>query len=142
MKIHKNQKRGLCVIWWGSDEGAKGYCDKHYQEIQKRKYGESLNTKRKERFAKVCGEPANARQLCGKHYQAWKRKGNFRIRKLTPKSCFRLMGFTDEDYYKARKALEDKFYNGKDRSNSQMYKMAGNSIVVDVLEGILKNLIN
>lgn len=67
---------------------------------------------------------------------------DYRIRKLTPKECFRLMGFSDEDYFKARKALEDRFYNGRDRSNSQMYKMAGNSIVVDVLEGILKNLIN
>ncbi|NLC04079.1 MAG: hypothetical protein GX787_07375 [Tissierellia bacterium] len=64
----------------------------------------------------------------------------YRVRKLTPKECWRLMGFTDEDYHKARQALEDRFYNGKDRSNSQMYKMAGNSIVVDVLEGILKNL--
>lgn len=65
---------------------------------------------------------------------------DYRIRKLTPKECWRLMGFTDEDYHKARQALEDRFYNGRDRSNSQMYKMAGNSIVVDVLEGILKNL--
>ncbi|HZK00825.1 MAG TPA: DNA cytosine methyltransferase, partial [Tissierellaceae bacterium] len=63
---------------------------------------------------------------------------NYRIRKLTPKECWRLMGFTDEDYHKARQALEDRFYNGKDRSNSQMYKMAGNSIVVDVLEAIFK----
>ena len=67
---------------------------------------------------------------------------DYKIRKLTPLECFRLMGFTDEDYWKARKALEKEFYNGRDRSNSQMYKMAGNSIVVDVLEGILKNLIN
>lgn len=67
---------------------------------------------------------------------------DYKIRKLTPKECWRLMGFTDEDYFKARVALEDRFYNGRDRSNSQMYKMAGNSIVVDVLEGILKNLIN
>ena len=66
---------------------------------------------------------------------------SYRIRKLTPKECWRLMGFTDEDYFKARQALEDRFYNGRDRSNSQMYKMAGNSIVVDVLEGILKNLL-
>lgn len=66
---------------------------------------------------------------------------DYKIRKLTPKECWRLMGFTDLDYFKARKGLEDRFYNGKDRSNSQMYKMAGNSIVVDVLEGILKNLI-
>lgn len=66
---------------------------------------------------------------------------DYKIRKLTPKECWRLMGFTDEDYRKARQALEDRFYNGKDRSNSQMYKMAGNSIVVVVVEGILKNLI-
>lgn len=66
---------------------------------------------------------------------------NYRIRKLTPKECWRLMGFTDEDYHKARQALEDRFYNGKDRSKSQMYKMAGNSIVVNVLESILKSLI-
>ncbi len=68
-------------------------------------------------------------------------QSDYKIRKLTPLECWRLMGFTDEDYRKARQALEDRFYNGKDRSNSQMYKMAGNSIVVDVLEGILKNLI-
>lgn len=66
---------------------------------------------------------------------------DFRIRKLTPLECWRLMGFTDEDYWKARKALEKEFYNGRDRSNSQMYKMAGNSIVVNVIEGILRNLL-
>lgn len=67
---------------------------------------------------------------------------NYRIRKLTPLECWRLMGFKDEDYWKARRALEKEYYNGRDRSNSQMYKMAGNSIVVDVLEHIFKNLFN
>lgn len=47
-----------------------------------------------------------------------------RIRKLTPKECFRLMGFSDEDFEKAAQV----------NSNSQLYKQAGNSIVVDVLE--------
>lgn len=65
---------------------------------------------------------------------------DFKIRKLTPLECFRLMGFTDEDYYISKQQLEESFYNGKDRSDSQMYKMAGNSIVVNVLEGIFKNL--
>lgn len=51
---------------------------------------------------------------------------NLRIRKLTPKECFRLMGFSDEDFEKAEKV----------NSNSQLYKQAGNSIVVDVLEEI------
>lgn len=47
-----------------------------------------------------------------------------RIRKLTPKECFRLMGFDDEDFEQAAKV----------NSNTQLYKQAGNSIVVDVLE--------
>ena len=54
-----------------------------------------------------------------------------RIRKLTPKECWRLMGFDDEDFEKAAKV----------NSNSQLYKQAGNSIVVNVLEGILGNLL-
>lgn len=54
-----------------------------------------------------------------------------RIRKLTPKECWRLMGFDDEDYEKASKV----------NSNTQLYKQAGNSICVPVLEAILKELI-
>jgi DNA-cytosine methyltransferase len=66
---------------------------------------------------------------------------NYRIRKLTPKECWRLMGFSDTDYEVARTVLNDTFYNGNDRSSSQLYKMAGNSIVVDVLYYIFKNLL-
>lgn len=55
---------------------------------------------------------------------------NFRIRKLTPKECWRLMGCTDEDFEKAQEV----------NSNSQLYKQAGNAIVVDVLEGIFRQL--
>ena len=65
-----------------------------------------------------------------------------RIRRLTPNECWRLMGFSDEAYQKARIALNNKFYKGKDRANSQLYKQAGNSIVVNVLEGIFRNLSN
>lgn len=53
-----------------------------------------------------------------------------KIRKLTPKECYRLMGFDDEDFYKAEAV----------NSNSQLYKQAGNSIVVDVLEAVFANL--
>ena len=56
----------------------------------------------------------------------------FRIRKLTPKECWRLMGFDDADFEKAEKV----------NSNTQLYKQAGNSIVVNVLEAILKELLN
>lgn len=53
------------------------------------------------------------------------------IRKFTPRECWRLMGFDDEDFDKAAKV----------NSNTQLYKQAGNSIVVNVLEEIFKNLI-
>ena len=55
-----------------------------------------------------------------------------RIRKLTPKECWRLMGFEDDDFNKASKV----------NSNAQLYKQAGNSIVVNVLEAILSNLLD
>lgn len=64
----------------------------------------------------------------------------FRVRKLTPKECWRLMGFDDEDFEKARDAMNENIYNGNDRSSSQLYKQAGNSIVVDVLQHIMENL--
>ena len=55
---------------------------------------------------------------------------NFRIRKLTPKECWRLMGIDDECFDKAEQV----------NSNSQLYKQAGNGIVVDVLYYIFKEL--
>ena len=55
---------------------------------------------------------------------------DYRIRKLTPRECWRLMGVKDEQF--------DKLH---DLSNTQLYKLAGNSIVVDVLMGIFKNLL-
>ncbi len=60
---------------------------------------------------------------------------DYKIRKLTPKECFRLMGLTDEQIDKVQTAK----VNGKPISNSQQYKMAGNSIVVHQMK-FLKNL--
>lgn len=54
-----------------------------------------------------------------------------RIRKLTPRECWRLMGFTDLEFDLAQMSGV---------SNSQLYKQAGNSIVVDVLVGIFKEI--
>lgn len=54
-----------------------------------------------------------------------------RIRKLTPRECWRLMGFTDEDFDKAKEV----------NSDSQLYKQAGNSIVVQVLENIFREML-
>ena len=54
---------------------------------------------------------------------------DLRVRKLTPKECWRLMGWKDEQFSKI-----------KGISNSQLYKQAGNGIVVNVLEKIFKNM--
>lgn len=56
---------------------------------------------------------------------------NIRIRKLTPTECYKLMGFTAEDCKKA---------SDGGVSNSQLYKQAGNSICVSVLEAIFTSL--
>lgn len=57
--------------------------------------------------------------------------GKTNVRKLTPKEYFRIMGFTDEDFEKAS------VFN----SNTQLFKQAGNSICVSVIEAILKELL-
>lgn len=54
---------------------------------------------------------------------------DYSIRKLTPRECWRLMGVKDEQF--------DKLHG---LSNTQLYKLAGNSIVVDVLMGIFRNM--
>lgn len=57
---------------------------------------------------------------------------NIRIRKLTPKECFRLQGWTDGYFEKAE------FVN----SDSQLYKQAGNGVTVNVIEVIAKRFID
>lgn len=52
------------------------------------------------------------------------------VRKLTPKECWRLFGFTDAQFETAKKALEEKYYKGRDKASSQLYKQAGNTIVI------------
>lgn len=55
----------------------------------------------------------------------------FRIRKLTPRECFRLMGVDDKDIDKIQSA---------GISNSSQYKLAGNSIVIDVLYHLFRKM--
>lgn len=57
-------------------------------------------------------------------------KDNLRIRKLTPKECFRLMGVKDEDFEKVAKS----------QSDSSLYHLAGDSIIVNVLMAIFKEM--
>lgn len=68
-----------------------------------------------------------------KHGVAIDNYPRYRIRKLTPLECWRLQAFDDEDFEKAMVA---------GISNSQLYKQAGNSITVTVLEEIFKEFLN
>ena len=56
---------------------------------------------------------------------------DFRIRKLTPRECWRLQGFPDWAFDKAQEV----------NSNSQLYKQAGNSVTVNVIEAIARELV-
>lgn len=56
---------------------------------------------------------------------------DIRIRKLSPLECWRLQGFTDEQFYKAKESGV---------SNSQLYKQSGNSVTVNVVDAIVKQL--
>ena len=58
-------------------------------------------------------------------------QSSLRIRKLTPRECFRLMGVKDEDYDKI----------AKHQSDQSLYHLAGDSIVVNVLMAIFKELL-
>lgn len=65
-------------------------------------------------------------------YAVWypKKQCYIAIRKLTPKECFRLQGWSDEDFEKAQQ------FN----SDSQLYKQAGNGVTVNVIEAIAERM--
>lgn len=56
--------------------------------------------------------------------------GKIRIRKLTPKECFRLQGWTDDYFEKAEQVCSD----------TQLYKQAGNGVTVTVIKAIAERL--
>jgi hypothetical protein len=67
----------------------------------------------------------------GNSYMYLTREPQYRIRKLTPRECWRLMNFSDEDFEKAQSA----------NSQTQLYKQAGNSIVCNVLVAIFGQML-
>lgn len=70
-----------------------------------------------------------SKTICAQHLLSYTIDGRVYF-DYSPKECWRLMGFTDKDFEKASKV----------NSNAQLYKQAGNTIVVDVLVNIFKNL--
>lgn len=71
--------------------------------------------------------------ITASHHNSQRLFDGLRIRKLTPKECYRLMGFSDDDFEKSESVPT---------SNTQLYKQAGNSIVVDVLEEIFRMMLD
>ena len=111
---------------------ANGIAMAHPAQIPEGSYKYMVEEKKTHQQDLVQSDEGVSRTLvAGSHGNAdtyTKTMTNYRIRKLTPKECFRLMGVKDEDFEKLTV------------SNSQLYKQAGNSIVVDVLEAIFENM--
>lgn len=96
---------------------------------------ENINKNAKHQQDFIQETKGNARTLvCGTHgdggHCTKTLMDNLRIRKLTPRECFRLMGVKDEDYEKI----------AQNQSNSSLYHLAGDSIVIDVLMYIFNQL--
>ena len=102
-----SNKRGVCVYDFDSSE--------KFLKNGKRDLGEQ------EKFPTLLAK--------GQKYGVY--RNDLRIRKLTPKECFRLMGVKDEDYENC----------AKNQSDSSLYHLAGDSIVVNVLMAIFKELL-
>ena len=69
-------------------------------------------------------------KITAKNQETYRYESQYRIRKLTPRECFRLMGVKDDD---SQKMIDV-------NSNTQCYKQAGNSIVVDVMAAMFRKL--
>ena len=76
-------------------------------------------------------EPAFKLTALDRHGVAVGNYPHYRIRRLTPLETWRLQGFSDEDFFKVRNA---------GMSDSQLYKQAGNSVTINVIDALAKNI--
>ena len=91
-----------------------------------------INKRQNGRRFKNCEDPAFTLTSQDRHGVLIESDRALAIRKLTPKECWRLQGFSDDQFEKAKQAGV---------SNSQLYKQAGNAVTVDVVEQIGKRLV-
>ena len=105
----KDENKNATAVAMRGRYGEDG-CIRQHIETTDREYANALTTVQKDSMVQEAG---------------------VRIRKLTPKECFRLMGFDDADFEKAAAV----------NSNTQLYKQAGNSIVVPVLEHVITAIV-
>ena len=86
-----------------------------------------LNKRQQGRRFKDNGEPSFTLNTVDRHGVLIENQKEWAIRKLTPRECWRLQGFADEQFDKAKDAGV---------SNSHLYKQAGNSVTVPVIKAI------
>jgi DNA (cytosine-5)-methyltransferase 1 len=91
-----------------------------------------INKRQNGRRMKTNGESSFTITTQDRHGVVLKENSSYQIRKLTPLECWRLMGFSDDDFYKAKDA---------GLSNTKLYERAGRGIVVPMLEEIFKILL-
>lgn len=91
-----------------------------------------INKRQNGRRFKNCEDPAFTLTSQDRHGVLIESDRALAIRKLTPNECWRLQGFSDDQFEKAKQAGV---------SNSQLYKQAGNAVTVDVVEQIGKRLV-
>lgn len=121
IKVRQNKKKGFVEVKLG------GMVDLNYPTSDTRR-GRAIEN------GQICPTLTTENIPCVLEPWLWEIDGItylIRIRKLTPKECWRLMDFKDEDFEKAAEV----------NSNTQLYKQAGNSIVKNVLCEVFKQLI-
>lgn len=82
------------------------------------------------RYLEFVKEHGYVTEIFNPNYKSDSLAMRVRIRKLTPRECWRLMGFSDAEFDKAASVCGD----------TQLYRQAGNSIVTNILYCILLNL--
>ena len=103
----------------------------NYKEVRAILTPNRLEKRQNGRRMKEIGEPMFTITKQDKHGIISIYKGDIKIRELTPLEYWRLQGFSDKDFNKARKI---------GMSDSQLYKQAGNSVSIPVIEEIAKKL--
>jgi DNA (cytosine-5)-methyltransferase 1 len=103
----------------------------NYEEVRAILTPNRLEKRQNGRRIKEVGEPMFTITKQDKHGIVSICKGDIKIRELTPLEYWRLQGFSDEDFYKAKNI---------GMSDSQLYKQAGNSVSIPVIEEIAKKL--
>ena len=125
IKVKEATKKQYVECNEGDAIDLKGYCSSTRRGVVKEQIAGTLDRNCNQGIIVKVGEDKAIYGIWYEKYQCY-----IAIRKLTPKECFRLQGWTDDYFEKAA------FVN----SNSQLYKQAGNGVTVNVIEAIARKM--